>query len=222
MTCSIRSLSRLALLGAVLASGQAAADAAEEHARALFAQAKKAYALADFEGALKLYTQAYEADPLPGFLFDIGQCHRQLCHYERAIFFYHRFLIESHTRPPNADEVEEFIAGLEKKQKAKEEADKAEAEANRQRQVEEARAAAARAEAEAASRRTAELEADLRREQELEAALRAKTEDSPPLYKKWWVWAGSGVVVAGTAGTIVWFATLPQAVPGTLPEINAR
>jgi tetratricopeptide (TPR) repeat protein len=223
MTCWTRSLSRAALLGLALCGSQSgAASGAEEQARALFAQARKAYGVADFGGALKLYTQAYQADPLPALLFDMAQCHRQLGQYERAIFFYHRFLIESHTRPANGDEVEEFIADLEKKQHAKEEADKAEAEANRQRQLDEARAAAARAEADAAARRTAELEADLRREKELEAALRAKPEDSTPLYKKWWVWAGTGVVVAGGVTTIVVVATLPQPVPGTLADINAR
>ena len=36
--------------------------------------------------------QAYQAKPLPGFVFNIAQCHRNLGNYERAGFFYRRYL----------------------------------------------------------------------------------------------------------------------------------
>jgi len=54
-----------------------AADKKTE-AKLLFKRAQLAYKLGKFENALGEYSKAYEMLPLPGFLFNIGQCHRQL------------------------------------------------------------------------------------------------------------------------------------------------
>jgi tetratricopeptide (TPR) repeat protein len=216
-----RSSGRIALV-ILLGGGLAFAGQGEQRDRELFQQAQKAYGVGHFDEALALYTQAYEIKPLPGFLFNIAQCHRQLGHFERAIFFYRRFLTQSAHRPVNADEVERFIADMENKLQAQQARD-----------AEQARADAARAEAEAAAKKTAELTAEEQareqavRQRELEAALvpnpaNARPPEPPgqPLYKKWWVWVGAGVVVAA-AGSAAWVASLPHPRETTLGQINA-
>lgn len=80
-----RLLTLLLCLTLGLGPGRARADTAEEtKARALYKDGMKAYDVGDFEGALVLYSDAYKLAPLPGFLFNIAQCHRQLGNFERA------------------------------------------------------------------------------------------------------------------------------------------
>jgi tetratricopeptide (TPR) repeat protein len=92
----------------VLAPRGAHAETALEEARALTAQATVEYNLGRFQQALDLYTKAYERLQKPALLFNIGQCHRLLGHYEQALFFYHGFLRE---RPdaPNRGLAEQHI-----------------------------------------------------------------------------------------------------------------
>jgi tetratricopeptide (TPR) repeat protein len=65
-------------------------------------QATVEYNVGRFEQSLELYTKAYERYPKPALLFNIGQCHRLLGHYERALFFYHGFLREQPDAPNRA------------------------------------------------------------------------------------------------------------------------
>src|SRR4051812_40983795 len=76
-----------------LALGQSAPTDAEAEARARFDSAEIAYDLAQFDKAIKLYSEAYELKALPAFLFNIGQCYRQLHQWERAAFFFRRFTL---------------------------------------------------------------------------------------------------------------------------------
>jgi tetratricopeptide (TPR) repeat protein len=79
-----------------------AADAALEEAKALVSKATVEYNVGRFEQSLELYTKAYERYQKPALLFNIGQCHRLLGHYERALFFYHGFLREQPDSPNRA------------------------------------------------------------------------------------------------------------------------
>src|SRR5215831_14047144 len=105
----IRALARRGLTAAILlvaattapgalAPGTAWADPGPANARAQArAQVKKAqteYKIARFEEALADYTRAYELYPAPALLFDLGQCHRNLKNYERAVFFFEGYLRE--------------------------------------------------------------------------------------------------------------------------------
>src|SRR5690606_13492155 len=45
-----------------------------------------------FEDALEQYQLAYDAAPIPDFLFNMGQCHRNLGDYEAAIFSFRKYL----------------------------------------------------------------------------------------------------------------------------------
>jgi tetratricopeptide (TPR) repeat protein len=81
----------------------------EKLARAHFDRAEKAFNLGRFDEALTEYQSAYEALPLPAFVFNIAQCHRNLGNGDKAVFFYQRFL-SLQPDAPNRSVVEELIA----------------------------------------------------------------------------------------------------------------
>src|SRR5678809_1671866 len=64
-------------------SPPAAATTASESqladAKQHYAAASKFYDLAEYEGALREFKEAYRAVEDPAFLFNIAQCHRKLC-----------------------------------------------------------------------------------------------------------------------------------------------
>ena len=206
-----RWLQRGVALTLVLAlSGAAGASAAPSEAAANFRSGQKAYNLGAFEEALADYSKAYEQKPLPEILFNIAQCQRQLGHFERAAFFYRRFLTLSPRPPANRKLVGELISEMESKQ------------------VEAERQAAILAEQSQAR----EQEQPLARSEPLPAAAAPSARlaepapsPSPPrpgLHQRWWFWAGLGVLAAA-AGTTAVVATAPRpAPPGTLETIDAR
>ena len=99
-------------------------------AKAHFKQAQLAYKLGKFDKALAEYSKAYELLPLPGFLFNVGQCHRQLGAYDRAIFFYKGYLREK-PGAKNRALVGELIKECQAQKKVKEEQARLEAERER-------------------------------------------------------------------------------------------
>ena len=66
----------------------AQADVAKDH----FDKGNQAYAVGRFDEALVEFTAAYDAFPAPEFVFNIGQCHFNLGHYDDAGFFYEKYL----------------------------------------------------------------------------------------------------------------------------------
>ncbi len=66
------------------------------------------YDLAHFAEALAEAEQAYRIDPLPQILFNIGQCHLGLKHWDQAAFFYERYLAKL-PDAPNRRRVEELL-----------------------------------------------------------------------------------------------------------------
>ncbi|HUB06353.1 MAG TPA: hypothetical protein VMB50_05110, partial [Myxococcales bacterium] len=74
------------------------------------------YNAGEFDVALADATAAYLADPKPGLLFNIGQCQRALHAWERAEFFFRRYLAEK-PDAPNRATVEGLIAEMQAKQK---------------------------------------------------------------------------------------------------------
>ncbi len=69
-----------------------AKDAAELRAREQFRAGQAAYDHGQYQRALGAFSEAYGLQPVPGFLFNIAQCHRQLGDYERAAVFYRQYL----------------------------------------------------------------------------------------------------------------------------------
>jgi tetratricopeptide (TPR) repeat protein len=63
----------------------------EAKARALFKKAEVHFALGEFNRAIEGYKNAYRIAPLPGFLFNLGQCYRSLGKPEMALHFYKQY-----------------------------------------------------------------------------------------------------------------------------------
>lgn len=101
-----------------------APDPAEALARSEFELAQRHYDLGRFELAIAHYARAYEAMPLPPFLFNIAQCHRQLGQIRRAAFFYTRYL-DLAKEPQNATLARALLREMNEKQHARSEAEKA-------------------------------------------------------------------------------------------------
>ncbi len=100
--------------GAAAKAAPAADPKAEKTAREHFRNAERAFNLGKFEEALAAYEAAYEALPLPAFLFNVGQCHRNLGQHERAVFFYQRYL-SLEPQAGNRGVVESLIAEEQKR-----------------------------------------------------------------------------------------------------------
>ena len=89
------------------------AGAASDNARpgrARFEMAETKFNLGRFEEAAVDYQAAYEAEPLPAFLFNIGQCYRNLGNYERAQFYFRRY-VQLDPRSPNRADAEQSDRG---------------------------------------------------------------------------------------------------------------
>ena len=105
----------LLLLTIVLGVGVAHADdPGTRAARRYFERGEKLFALGRFDEALEQYQEAFDAKPLPGFLYNIGQCYRNLGDYDQAIFSFKKYL-DLEPDAPNKDAVEELIEQLEDK-----------------------------------------------------------------------------------------------------------
>jgi tetratricopeptide (TPR) repeat protein len=113
---------RIVFLGSLLTLAAIAQPAHAEGdpkaaARAHFKRAEAAFNLGKFEEALAAYQAAYETKPLPGFLFNIAQCHRNMGNHERALFFYRRYLALD-PQTSNRAVVEELIDETERRRAA--------------------------------------------------------------------------------------------------------
>lgn len=96
----------VALVLVVLAPSPARADDVEE-ARRRFLVAEELYARGSYEEAYASYEAAHRAAPLPDFLFNMGQCQRNLGNLRAALVLYRRFLSSS---PP--EDRREIVEGI--------------------------------------------------------------------------------------------------------------
>jgi tetratricopeptide (TPR) repeat protein len=97
-------------------------DPATRAARRHFERGEKLFALGKFDEALEEYQTAFDAKPLPGFLYNIGQCYRNLGDYDQAIFSFKKYL-KLEPEAQNKEAVERLIEDLEE-QKARGEGEK--------------------------------------------------------------------------------------------------
>ena len=79
----------------------------EEH----YKNGMKAYTLGRFPEAIEEFKEAYELRSEPIFLYNIAQSHRQNKQFERAIFFYRRYL-EAEPKAKNRADIEQRIDEL--------------------------------------------------------------------------------------------------------------
>lgn len=205
-------------------AGTARADAATDEAKASFAEGSQHYRLGRFGDALASYQRAYEAKPLPAFLFNIGQCHFNLGQYERAVFFYESFLREK-SGSANAEVAEEQLAEARRLYAAEQAEEAARLESQRTEE---------RAQLEAAERERVEQERRLEQDRRLTAeaeseALAARAGQGGP--DPWLLWTGVGATAAvltaaavGSAVLVITLSTPRQIVPptGTLGTIDTR
>lgn len=99
------------------APGTAPASDAPQAAdpKAIFADAQKDYQLGRFTEAIPKYERVFELTSHPSLLFNIAQCHRQLGNWERAAFFYDRYLSTAAAPIPNEDTARGLLAEVTKK-----------------------------------------------------------------------------------------------------------
>jgi len=89
-------------------------DPGERAAKRYYDRGKKLFGLQKFDEALEQFQKAYDASPIPDFLFNIGQCQRNLGDFEAAIFSFKRFLkLDPETE--KREKVEELIEDLQRK-----------------------------------------------------------------------------------------------------------
>ena len=109
-----RLLVTVAIAGLVVLAARVASadDTALADARLHFERGEKLYALTRFSEAIDEYQKAFDGKPLPDFLFNIGQCYRNLGDYDAAIFSYRKYL-KLAPDAPNREQVEQLIGELE-------------------------------------------------------------------------------------------------------------
>jgi len=94
----MKALAALAALSLFIAVPAGAADEKTETAKRHFKQAQTLYQSGQYTQALESFQSAYQLRPLPGFLFNMAQCHMETGSYSAAIDHYERYLAER----PNA------------------------------------------------------------------------------------------------------------------------
>jgi tetratricopeptide (TPR) repeat protein len=87
-------------------------DPATRTARRHFERGETLFAVGKFDEALDEYQTAFEAKPLPGFLYNIGQCYRNLGDLDQAIFSFRKYL-KLQPDAENKEAVERLIQDLE-------------------------------------------------------------------------------------------------------------
>ncbi|HOX44315.1 MAG TPA: tetratricopeptide repeat protein [Myxococcota bacterium] len=197
------------LLGGFPAAGPSAraaepSAASKKEARKHFDDGERHFRLGRFADALAAYSRAYEVAPLPGFLFNIGQCHRMLGNHERAVFFYQGYLREKPEAKNRAavarliqDSQAKMAAAAEEQRRQEEERVRLEQEKLR---LEQERLAVA----ERARKDDLRLREEAERTRQAEEAARvaaaaqerARLEAEPEVYETWWFWT---VLVGGLA-----------------------
>jgi Tetratricopeptide repeat len=100
------------LLLGCFASPIATAETPTHKAKTLFEEGLKHYNVGDYKEALQSFKDGYFAKPDPIFLFNMGQCYRQLGDPDGAQRQYRAYLREA-PDTPSRPEVERFIAAAE-------------------------------------------------------------------------------------------------------------
>src|SRR5882757_6383592 len=89
------------------------AQSGNKAARPFYDKGVTEYTLGHFPEAIAQFEKAYEIDPAPILLFNIGQAHRNSGNNDRAIFFYRRYLEQAPRTASNRSDVEKRIKQLE-------------------------------------------------------------------------------------------------------------
>lgn len=250
MSSSIRSRSNrwwwsallvaLCALAPGLAEGAELSTEAKSQARVKYSEGNASYEQGNFREALKSFEAAYRLAPLPGFLFNVAQCHRQLGDFAQAASAYRRYLSLSEKEPANAAMVKNLIAEMDSKVRQQT--------AGRPASTKPVASAktVAKDRPEAASAKPAELREGVKpggARQPEKRPLDIRTSRSmaveqnslPPAAvpgapapevqktgtRTWWLWAGAGAA-ALVAGGVIYAVTAPEPRPASLGTVPGR
>lgn len=103
----------MTLAVALLSLALTTSRAERRHAKKLFEHASADYEAGHFEDALRDFEAAYELAPVPEILFNLAQCHYELHQPREAAIYYRRYL-EARPKAPNAVQVRERLAELDR------------------------------------------------------------------------------------------------------------
>jgi tetratricopeptide (TPR) repeat protein len=186
-----------AILLVVLVTRTGAARADKEGARAAYRIGMQHYNLAEYNEALRSFKEAYRQFEDPTFLFNIGQCHRQLGDRQQALTFFRTYLREV-PDAANREDVKRLVATLEQQI----------ADEQKSRSVPPQGTLTPAAVA-PSPQLTAPTPSPAAAAPQVAAA---PTPRPAPVYKKWWLWTAVGVVVAGAvvAGAVVGTQSAPS------------
>jgi tetratricopeptide (TPR) repeat protein len=216
----------------------AAGTGTTDEARRLFQKAELSFNLGKFEDALADYQAAYQAKPLTGFLFNIAQCYRNLGNWERARFFYRRYLTLE-PRSPNRHRVEDLVAEMtDKLDKQQAQPSVAPPPASTSPVAASSTATTETPSAGAPSVAPPPAAVPPLPEPKVESTAGASSgsptasstlvaspdaePESRPAYKRWWFWTGVGAVVVGGAVAAVLLTRPATRTPGSLDPIDGR
>lgn len=224
----------LAACALTLAAGQSrlvyaqqGSDAQRERAREHFERGKAAFELKDFEKAIREYEAAYNIMPLPGLIFNIAQCYRNLQRYDEAIQLFQQYLQRA-PDAPNRAAVEKLVEELQNQASAK--AARTGGKPGEARPAPPATQPAGADKTESGPKgATGGAEVDVSGLPEPEAAVstagtdgggRARASRGTPIYKRWWFWTAVGVVLVGgaTAALLATAKRDPDVLPSRFPS----
>ena len=201
----------------------ASSSAADKQARERFQAGEISFNLGKFVQALADYQAAYQLKPLPPLLFNVAQCYRNMQDYERARFFFRRYLALD-PRTPNRRMVEDLISEMSRKLQD------GNAAARPDRRPDGSLAAAAPgAGGSAAAPDQAAARLNLSAPASATTTDLALTTDAgrvanqprPPIYRRWWFWAGLGALCVGATAVAI-AAGRPGTPHGSLATIDGR
>lgn len=197
----------------VLLSGSPAIaqDRSRAKAKAAFERAEKLYRTGEFEAALESYREAYQELPAPAFLFNIGQCHRNLGQLEQAIFSFEQYLKDA-PKAGDRERVKLLIRDLN---------------AELEKQRENSRTEPQEDEAKTATIAPAPAPPVLSARppvppQQIASAPMIERDEPSPIYGRWWFWTLIGAA-AVTAGAVAIASSGPKdPAPGSLHTFDFR
>jgi tetratricopeptide (TPR) repeat protein len=214
-----------------LAASAQAAEAPKDvkvDAKAHFRAGQNHYNLNEFAEALREFKEAYRLYPDPVFLYNLGQCERQLGRPEEAIRFYRSYLREQ-PRAANRQDVLHRIEELEETLRSKAEAAPAAPPPAALPATAPATSIPGPAEPAAALPSLAAVptvepatpSADRIDLTAVPATAAEPTTGGAPIYKRWWFWTAAAVVAA-SAGVGIYAATAGGGNGGPATELGAR
>ena len=159
-------------------------ESASQRARQYFRDGQRMFAMGRFRQALASYQKAHKLFEHPDILFNIAQCYRNIGDYESAIANFRKYLDEL----PEADHrkaVLDLITKLEKEM----------ANADRRR------------------RNRVRRQPILNQKPTVSTERTHEGPSSPPIYKRWWFWAGVAAIAGG--GTAYYLSSRDGELPGS-------